>query len=424
VLTVDAVPGRPYVVDVFRVEGGRQHDWFVHGTHSDVVSNLGFSAPRSEGTFAGADVEYGRFYDDARLDGVRYGSVSYFGYRGSGYQFLFNVREASMQPGATVRWDIVGSGDRAVSLVRATPGAFLKAHLVGSDEQVFLCDGRPQQNRKGTPETVPFLVRRRTGENLRSTFVTVFEPGRNTGVLDSVERVPCQGRNAVLLRIRCADGRLHVVFQSPEGMTGKTDGVDIEGQTGFVALDADGNVDAAAIFNGGTVRVGEWSLAAPPAVDSTVVACDYANNTVTMADAVPDTTVPVGATALLGSEQYGTTAVVKASEDSRNVSFGAQSPIASRAVVTRIITDERVLMTSTHMPFALPGMHVTNEAMRPVAKVAAVTSGRIVCDRPVSESDFTDSDGDGIVHAYLMEFGPGDRIRIPTSVRTRRNTTR
>jgi len=75
VLMANVSPRQVFVIEIFRVNGGKQHDYIVHGTQAKVESTLSLSSPR-EGTLAGKDVQYGYFYDDARLGSAAYSSVN------------------------------------------------------------------------------------------------------------------------------------------------------------------------------------------------------------------------------------------------------------------------------------------------------------------------------------------------------------
>ena len=409
------------MVDIFRVRGGRQHDWIVHGSHADLSSDLDFGAPRKEGTLAGADVPYGHFYDDEKLGAAAYGTVGYFGYRGSGYQFLKNVRSAAIRPGAHVRWDFITTGPRAVPFMKGNPGAFLKAHLIGDGERIVACDGVPQQNQKGTPATVPFIIRRRTGDDLASTFVTVFEPGAGDTAIADVQRLPAAGDGLVALRIRLKDGTTHYYLNAPEPVPEVTvDGVTFAGKVGFLCVDPDDAVRGAYMHNATALKRGDWGLEGVGAVTTTVQACDYRRNTVSLARASLADRPVDGVTAIIDSGRYGSSFVVRSVEDGATIHFGDQDPIVARATITGVDAEKRTLVTPTVMYFALPGMHVVNEAMEPIGKVESFAGGRITLDRPFEADRFADTNGDGLTHAYLMEFGPGDTIEIPSSVRVDR----
>lgn len=423
VAVIEVSPDRSYVVDIFRVQGGTQHDWLLHGSHADLSSNLDFGEPRKQGTLAGPDVPYGHFYDDEKLGAAAYGTVGYFGYRGSGYQFLKNVRSTELGSGAYARWDFITDGPRAVAFMKGTPGAFLKAHLVGDSERILACDGVPQQNQKGTPETVPFLVRRRTGDSLASTFVTVLEPGAHETFIAAVERLPAEEDGLVALSIRLRDGTTHYFLNAPRPVPQVTvDGVTFAGKVGFLSVGANGNVKDAYMHNATVLKLGDWALEGEPPAAATIEACDYRANTVSLSQPVPQARSVEGATAIIDSGPYGSSFEIRRAEGGSLLHFGDQDPIAARATITGLDAENRTLVTPTVMYFAQPGMHVVNEAMEPVGKVVSYAGGRITLDRPFEASRFADTNDDGLTHAYLMEFGPGDSVEIPSSVRVRRTT--
>lgn len=59
---IDITPERSYLVDIFRVRGGSQHDWCFHGPNFSEfrVEGGSLSAPQTTGTLAGEDVAYGK----------------------------------------------------------------------------------------------------------------------------------------------------------------------------------------------------------------------------------------------------------------------------------------------------------------------------------------------------------------------------
>ncbi len=419
VLLVEAEPGRCYLVDVFHVRGGRQHDWLVHGGHADFDTNLTLTVPRAAGTLAGADVPYGHFYDDARLGAAPYGGVSYVGYAGSAFQFLYNVQEGDLQPGAWGRWRFIGEGPRASALSTPAKGAFLKAHLPGENERVFVCDGKPQQNRKDGPASVRFLVRRRLGADLESTFVTVFEPGAGEDLVRAVVRLPCARPGLVALRLELAAGAVHYVFcaatADDEPVT--VDGVTFAGQVGHLARGPAGQVQAAYLYNATRLALGDWQLSGDAPLHTRIAACDYRANRITLADALPAGRAPTGVTVSIDSGAYGSSFEVRATEGDRTLVLGDQEPLCSQALVHEVQPAARRLLTPTTLYFPQPGMQVTDEALRPVARLASLSSGELVLDREVSREAFPDADGDGAARACLMEYGPGDRVTVPVSVR-------
>ena len=202
---IDIGDDTAYVADFFHVDGGQQHDWLVHGPPSDFAQGtVNFSEPRTEGTLAGADVPYGKFYDDEKMIEGKPGT-SYYGYMGSAYQWLFNVQEAQLDGPGAVRWDL--NRDPKLYPSKPTEGFGLKAHLLGDAETVFACDGIPQR-RPDFPDTHKWIVRRRMGDNLRSTFATVFEPfAESSSIVGQVVALP----------VTPSDGSAAVHVSHPEG---------------------------------------------------------------------------------------------------------------------------------------------------------------------------------------------------------------
>jgi len=423
VAMVEASPDRSYFIDIFRVKGGKQHDWLVHGSHADFESNLPLSEPRAEGTLAGPDVKYGYYYDDEKLGKAPYGSVSYFSYRGSSFQFLYNVQEAELSPDAYARWNFITSGDRAVGIMKGNQGAYLKAFLVGDDERIFVCDGKPQQNRRDTPESVKFVVRRRTGDNLQSTFTTVFEPGAGEQLISSVTPLDTVNEDLVALKIKLNSGATHYYFNAPEPIkeTEIADGIRFAGRVGYLAVDGRGEVEKAYLHDATLLAKGNWRLEGDGPATTTIASCDYEENSITLADPVLADRAILGATAIINCGGYGSSFVIKGVEGDDTLLLGDQDPLCSRVLVKQVKTEDKQVLSPTSLYFPQPTMHVVNEAFETVAKVVSFTRGVLTTDTALQAKHFPDADGDGATRAYIMEYGPGDSVLIPASIRYQRD---
>lgn len=64
---VEVDADRSYLVDYFEVEGGRQHDYSLHGPPGDFTLTGGDWTEPARGTLAGEDVAVGALYDDPAL---------------------------------------------------------------------------------------------------------------------------------------------------------------------------------------------------------------------------------------------------------------------------------------------------------------------------------------------------------------------
>jgi len=378
-ILVDVAPGQAYLVDVFRVEGGRQHDYLLHGTQAEFASNLPLSPPRS-GTLAGPDVPYGQFYDDPQLRDAPVGTVSYGGYAGSGWQWLFNVQQAPLAPGAIVEWKL--NRPKELPPFRDPAGVVLRAHLLGEDEEVLVADGRPQL-RQDWPETVKFLDRRRTGVDLKSTFVTVFEPYRSRPFLQAVSRQDAGGQTA--LRIACLDGQQHTVV--------------IDEATGAVQVDK----GTASLRLGGPTL--PWR--------GQVTAVDYAARRITVSDDLP-TDLP-GRILTVSAGESSAALEVAERRGSREFSTGDDDLIAARAAV-RAVAGNRVTVEPTQTYWKERGMTLVNEAGEAVGRLVEWAAGGgvwLVAGEPLSLDRFPDLDGDGRRHVRLAVVGPGDVVSTP-----------
>ncbi|MCC7300023.1 MAG: heparinase II/III family protein [Verrucomicrobia bacterium] len=409
---------KAYLIDIFRVQGGSQHDWLVHGTHADVQTTIPLSAPRG-GTLAGENVAYGYYYDNPRLAAAPAGTINYNSYTGSGFQFLYNVQEGELPSEATVTWNVITSGPRAFSLISANPGAYLKAFLIGKDEQIFLCDGKPQQNRKDSPESVKFLVRRKTGENLKSTFITVFEPGAGAELIKSVTPVGGFIDDLTVLKIEFFTGEVDYYFNAltPVQEITLENGIRFAGKAGCLSLDKTGGVKSAWLAGGSSLAHREWRLMSPPTLEAVIAACNYTNGSVTISTPVPPGYDYTGKTIAIDSGEYGSSFVVTGIASPSDVLFSNQSPIAARATITAADGQRKTLTTSTVMHFLRPGMTVVNEDMQVIGKVDKFENEKIYLKSTFDPALVSDHENSGVKRVFVMEYGPGDTIRMPTSAR-------
>ncbi len=178
---------RSYIVDVFRVRGGKQHHYSFHGAEGPVtpVEGSGLDLQRQEaGTYAGPDVELGSAYD-RETDVIS-------AYKGSGFHYLYNVeRDTNPPSGFALEWRI-----------RDTWGALtspedirLRLTMLTQTDEVALADGKPARNKPGNPESLRYMIARRStharshhaGDNLESRFVSLFEPYRDSTSIADVK---------------------------------------------------------------------------------------------------------------------------------------------------------------------------------------------------------------------------------------------
>ncbi len=374
-IMVEVSPTQSYLVDIFRVRGGKQHDWIVHGTQADFVSDLPFSAPREEGTLAGADVAYGEFYDDPRFADNNKAHVAYYTYEGSAYQWLFNVQQAKLNGEATATWKL--NRPEEMFPERPRKGLALRAHLVGQNETVFACDGKPQL-RKNWPETVKFLVRRREGDQLESVFVTVFEAYKDTPFIQSVKALPSDDDDLPVALQITLDNDQHQLFNSLSR-------TEITGTAGRYKL----------------------NLAHTAKVQSV----DYDAGRITLDSPIIE---DAGGHAFVESDGHGNAVPVAKRIDDRTFEVGDDDLCAGVIHVNWAGEHEgrhQINFLPKFVYFLEPGMTLVNETGDVVGRLVKSFTGAAAVDRALSLDDFSDLNGDGRHTVRVAVIGPGDQIK-------------
>jgi hypothetical protein len=290
-LVVEPEPGKMIVLDVFRAAGGKQHDLFFHSAGEKVETNLELK-PQSGGTLAGEKVEFGAFYDDPRYAGEIKGPRSFGGYRGSGYQYLTNVRSGANRPGAVLTLPV----SETAGLFASGKGTYLRIHPVTGDaETLFLSEGPPPRTQRGAPDKVVFVTRRRVAgegeENLKSSFVTVLENGPGT-LITSVEALK-QTEEVVVLKIKLDNGDTLYCFDAVAPQSEfKLDGFAFAGQSGAVLVGQDGKEKSS------------YSYGEKPAFKAKIVAVDLKGETLTLDREIPAELAIKGAFFTAGKAAY------------------------------------------------------------------------------------------------------------------------
>jgi oligo-alginate lyase len=422
-ILVDASPDHAYVVDIFRVRGGTQHDWLVHGTQAEFTSDLGLTEPRQRGTLAGPDVAYGRFYDDERYADDNKANVPFYKYKGSAFQWLFNVQQAALDGYGRVSWHL----NRPEKLWPDPPreGVVLRAHLIGRDEAVFACDGVPQR-RPTWPETVKFVVRRRVGDALESTFVTVFEPYRHTSFIESVKALPVTdaGDMPVALEIGLI-GKTHVVFnrlESPESersVLGLSGGRVIDARAAVLEKLADAEFSQAYVLDNEASRGLPATLPPRSSARRRVKTVDYDKGIIHLTESLDLTAAPAGGIALVTSPNHANAVPFRTDAAAPTTCFrvGDDDLTAGKVYVTDI-AERCITFTPAFNYFLEPGMSVVNLAGVCVGRIRTVRLGRMTLDRDgITLEDFPTETPDGRRPCRIAVVGRGDRITLHFSTR-------
>jgi oligo-alginate lyase len=193
-ILVDADDKQSYVVDFFRVSGGTQHDYSLHGPPGKVDAPDGKWSSKKPGTLAGQEVEIGQIYDDPGMGAKNY-SGSYWNYGGSGYQYLYNVQQLE-------------SGKSILQYQHLNDeNARVKIHVLPYQAQeVFQADAYDKPRAKSF--LLKYIIARRKSvgtEPLKSTFVGIMEPYGSTPYISSYRFLALKTGKGVALEVTRAN---------------------------------------------------------------------------------------------------------------------------------------------------------------------------------------------------------------------------
>ena len=415
IVLVEASPDHAYLVDIFRVRGGNQHDWAVHGTQAEFSSGLPFSAPRKNGTLAGPTVDYGEYYDDERFKDSNKAQTPNYLYNGSGYQFLKNVQEAAFSGSGYVTWNL--NRPETIRPKLPTKGIALKAHLLGGKETVFACDGIPQR-RPTWPETVKFLIRRRNGTELESVYITVFEPYKESTFIKSVNALPISNPGddlPVAFTVTTADSVIRHFHRLPGPSKKPTifrSGEKTYNKTAMVSAQSSQSV-----------LQREYALDKP--VTAHITRIDYETGVVELDKPILQKGNIAGGQAIIESTGHANTVTVSKILSPSSFEIENDDLTAARVYLLEIKNSSELLITPMSAEFVENGMTVINGNNQRVGRIISgpkmqiyvVNATSFTIDTKVKPEDFPDIDGDGRRALRAMILGTGDTVTVYYSSR-------
>jgi hypothetical protein len=279
-----------------------------------------------------------------------------------------------------------------------------------------VADGVPPR-REGWPESVKFLFRRRTGSDLESTYVTVFEPFKGRPHIRSVSALPVDARGdiPVALQIDLGDRR-HVVFNRLESS-------EDSGDPSHLTCEGVNPVDAraAVIELSGASDVGRTYLldsGDTSPVHRKVREIDYEGGIVEVSSALPEGLCPSGAVAVVEGGRHASAVSVHRVTGTRTFSLGSED-LAEGTVHVTAAKGSRIEFRPRFVDFVEAGMTVVNEAGKTVGRLRAIDDGKAtLSSSSLTLRDFPDRNRDGRRTCRFVVIGPGDSVTFHRSVRT------
>ncbi len=243
--------GQGYVFDLFRIRGGNDHLYVLHGPPGEVTREGLELTAQEGGSYAGEDVPFKTETP-----------------RGAGYgtSWLTNVERAGAAEHYVVDWK-AEEGYRGVT---AQDDIHLRYHALSPVDDVALADGEPPQNKPGNPKLLRYLLAHRAEENLSSSFAGIIEPYSETPAIASVQRLAVSGApeeaQAVAVKVTLADGAVDYLVSSADdqALVSAEGGPTFCGGIGWLRV-RDGQVERAALSRGARLELGAFSLSLPAA---------------------------------------------------------------------------------------------------------------------------------------------------------------
>ena len=256
---VDASARSSYVLDLFRVRGGKEHTLSLHGPPGEVTATGLVLKRQEKGTFAGPDVPFEALDKEWRSK--------------AGFSFLYNVERMPNPPTAfTLDYRATDTRNR----IAEGREPHLRIHSLTPPQEAALADGDPPQNKRGAPRRMRYLLLTRKGENLESTFVTILEPYDWQPFIQSVRRLEvaeaAPDTHPVAVEVTLADGRRDVLIScETPGRVRVEGGITLEGAHGFLSFRG-GQVECAKLMEGTLLERGAFRLTAETAAHTGTLA--------------------------------------------------------------------------------------------------------------------------------------------------------
>ncbi|MBP6963291.1 MAG: heparinase II/III family protein [Armatimonadetes bacterium] len=295
---IDSGDKQSYLVDIFRVRGGDQHDLIWHALGEEMRVEGVDLGDVEEGSLAGPDIEWG---SRIGTDGDVIGEVARGPYwtppPGNGYGFLYDVRRGSVNGQFAATWDVAPSAGESLRIDMLPFG----------DAELITARG------PGILLSLPharYAILRRKGEALDSAFASVLQPVQSENPVKSVLRldVGADSSSAVGVAVNLMDGRTDYILSTIDGSnTHEFTGAGrmaTRGRFAFVRLQ-DGNPRRMLLTASRSVSAADWELSAERASYwGTADQVDYEDCTITTSRVLPTDGSLVGRKVYVNRKSY------------------------------------------------------------------------------------------------------------------------
>lgn len=208
-----------YLLDIFRVKNGSQHDYMLHARSENAQFEGVSPGPEEPGSLAGPDICWG---DKIQVDGdiAGYPNKPYWiAPPGNGYGFLVHPRRAKPAGAWSADWALSSS-------------LHMRASFPAGCAQEMITSWAP-----GITPKLPkarYVVMRRKGEKLASEFIAAIEAHSGKPLIERVEQLQIDGEPtsvpAVAVKVLRTDGVTDIVYSSADNVTRHAAGMTFAGR--------------------------------------------------------------------------------------------------------------------------------------------------------------------------------------------------
>ncbi len=384
---------RAYMVDLFRIAGGAQHDYSFHSwagenaERFDIALSGGASFKKqSEGTLAGPDVQFGE---------------------APGYGFVKDVSRAATDGGLTATWRAEESG------------AGIRLHMTGAAGSTVIAGLAEGTGLQGHSPWDRYVIVRRSGLDGKETrFAGVLEPFSGTPYIDGVAPLSVGGRTTGM-RVEIGS-RVHYIVHGVDGaVEGEADGLPFrfEGDWAFVERAGD-TITRAQVVNGKTFRFGDVGMEGAGEWVGEVDVVDIARRRIVVSSRAPlpvdgsltGRTIVVAYPGYICNSSYEVTGVEAAGEDRYRISLDGMDFLLSEGRIGSV--DGATLLTDTPML----KLEVVSDLFdgKTISRTRGQTGPRLKSGEKgrLTLADASDAAAFSGTPFYIYDVAPGDTWRI------------
>lgn len=408
VAMVDISETDSYLLDIFRVKGGKVHDYIFHGLPFGEFSVAGVTLgkPQAKGTLAGEDIEFGQ-----EAPG-----------KSGGYQWLKSPRSGKTASNWSANW-FVKEKDLGLKMTM----------LGGCASEVIVADGEPEAF-PGYPDKMEYVLARNRTDS--SAYVSIIEPYKSKpGIGRILPLTPDKDASESLVAVKVGlAGRTDYLFSDIDRTHSASFGsgmIDFEGTFGSISEDNSG-LRSIYLVNGSLLRKAECSIRMAENPPAKITAVDYRANTITVDREVLASDALVGQVIVISNPKHSASFTVKSARvaSGQTVLELDVSMIEGIGALKSIDEKNKVVESSNRldgygikwMGQRIPGRALVNESMTGSWLIDKYDDSKwhIIASQDI-EPEIASADGKPSRYFYIGEASVGDDVMIPAIASVVRN---